>query len=122
MGGTCSASPATRQEGRDMVGALLLRGMLVGVVAGILSFGFLKLVGEPPIERAIAFESQLDAAKSHDAHDHGAAATRADPEPELVSRGVQSGIGLFTRVLIYSPAFCGLFALGLAVAYGRACP
>jgi hypothetical protein len=46
-----------------MVGALLLRGMLVGIVAGALSFGFLKIAGEPSIDRAIAFEEQLDIAK-----------------------------------------------------------
>jgi hypothetical protein len=47
-----------------MAGTLLLRGMLVGIVAGILCFGFLKIVGEPQVDRAIAFESQLDEAKA----------------------------------------------------------
>ncbi len=47
-----------------MVGSLLLRGMLVGIVAGILCFGFLKVVGEPQVDRAIAFETRLDAAKA----------------------------------------------------------
>ena len=60
-----------------MVGVLLLRGMLVGVVAGILCFGFLKIAGEPSVDRAIAFETQLEEAKAHaDAHSHGAAAPR----------------------------------------------
>ena len=45
-----------------MVGALLTRGMLVGILAGISSFGFLKLVGEPPVDRAIAFEPAMDEA------------------------------------------------------------
>jgi hypothetical protein len=96
-----------------MVGALLLRGMLVGLVGGVLCFGFLRFAGEPPIERAIAFEQALDAAKPHgDAH--GAAA-----EPELVSRATQSGIGLLTGVAVYGAALGGLFALAFAVAYGR---
>jgi hypothetical protein len=30
-----------------MTGKLLVRGMLLGLVAGLLSFGFLKLAGEP---------------------------------------------------------------------------
>jgi Probable cobalt transporter subunit (CbtA) len=99
-----------------MVGALLLRGMMVGVVAGILSFGFLKIVGEPPINRAIAFEAQHDVANAHAAaQSNGAAIT----EPELVSRTVQSGIGLLTGVVVYSAAFGGLFALAFALAYGR---
>jgi predicted cobalt transporter CbtA len=97
-----------------MGGTLLLRGMLVGIVAGILCFGFLKVFGEPQVDRAIAFESAMDAAK---AHAPGAAA--AVEEPELVSRPVQAGWGLFTGVAVYSAAFGGLFALAFAFAYGR---
>ena len=33
-----------------MVRTLLVRGMLVGVLAAILSFAFLKLAGEPAVE------------------------------------------------------------------------
>jgi hypothetical protein len=44
-----------------MAGTLLLRGMLIGIVAGLLCFSFLKIVGEPEVDRAIAFETQLDA-------------------------------------------------------------
>jgi hypothetical protein len=106
-----------------MGGTLLLRGMLVGIVAGILCFGFLKAFGEPQVDRAIAFESQMDAAKD-------AAKIQADlakgivtpkevPEPELVSRPTQAGIGLFTGVAVYSAAFGGLFALAFGFAYGR---
>ena len=47
-----------------MAGTLLLRGMLVGIVAGLLCFGFLKIVGEPQVDRAIAFETQLDQARA----------------------------------------------------------
>ena len=96
-----------------MVGTLLLRGMLVGVLAGIMCFGFLKVFGEPQVDRAIAFETQMDAAKAHDS-------PQAEPEPELVSRPVQAGLGLFTGVSVYSAAFGGLFALAFAFVYGRA--
>jgi predicted cobalt transporter CbtA len=103
-----------------MVGALLLRGMLVGVLAGLLCFGFLKIAGEPSVDRAIAFESQLEEAKAHaKAHSHGTEAPKEEPYPELVSRGVQAGIGLFTGVAVYSAAFGGLFALAFAFFYGR---
>jgi len=106
-----------------MVGALLLRGMLVGVLAGILGFAFLKIAGEPPVERAIAFETRLDeakaAAEAQALAAKGIAAPEQQPEPELVSRKVQAGIGLFTGVVVYSAAFGGLFALGLTSAYGR---
>ena len=103
-----------------MVGALLLRGMLAGVVAGLLCFGFLKIAGEPPVDKAIAFETALDAAKSHAAaHLHGAPGPNEEPQPELVSRETQAGIGLFTGIMVYSAAFGGLFALAYAMAYGR---
>ncbi len=39
-----------------MTGRLLVRGMLVGLLAGILAFGFAKVFGEPQIDKAIAFE------------------------------------------------------------------
>jgi hypothetical protein len=104
-----------------MVGALLTRGMLVGILAGILSFGFLKLVGEPPVDRAIAFETAMDEAKDKARADEAGAKGMTMPkeEPELVSRSVQSGIGLFTGVTVYNTAFGGLFALAFAFAYRR---
>lgn len=106
-----------------MVGKLLARGMLVGLVAGLLSFGFLKIVGEPMVDRAIAFESAMDDAKAQakvdEAKAKGVVLPKEEPEPELVSREVQSGIGLLTGVMVYSAAFGGLFALVFALAYGR---
>jgi predicted cobalt transporter CbtA len=117
-----------------MVRTFLVRGMLVGIVAGLLSFAFLKVYGEPQVDRAVAFESQQEEAKAaaHKAegHNHGSAphdrASEAHThmaehdEPELVSRSVQAGLGLFVAVLVYSAAFGGLFGLAFAFAYGRA--
>ena len=106
-----------------MTRELLVRGMLVGLVAGLLSFGFLKVFGEPQVDRAIAFESQMDEAKAQAAAQVEAAKghvmAKEEPEPELVSRPVQAGIGLFTGVAVYSAAFGGLFALAFAFVYGR---
>jgi predicted cobalt transporter CbtA len=106
-----------------MVGILLTRGMLIGFVAGLLCFGFLKLVGEPQVDRAIAFETAMDEAKekaeAESAKAKGMAMPKEDPEPELVSRSVQAGLGLFTGVVIYNAAFGGLFALVFALAYRR---
>ena len=90
-----------------MVGKLLLRGMLVGLVAGILAFAFARVYGEPQIDKAIAFEEQQ------------AQAAGEAPEPELVSRFTQAGIGLATGVLIYGAALGGLFALVFSFVYGR---
>ena len=106
-----------------MVGKLLLRGMLVGLVAGLLTFGFLKVFGEPQVDRAIALEAQLDEAKAKAAADEATAkglpVPPADAEEELVSRTTQAGIGLFTGVMVYCTAFGGLFALVFALVYGR---
>lgn len=90
-----------------MVGKLLLRGMLVGIAAALLSSGFAELFAEPSVDRAIAFEAQMEAAKGE------------APEEELVSRDVQSSIGLLTGTVIYGAAVGGLFALVFAYAYGR---
>ncbi len=100
-----------------MVRILLIRGMLVGLLAGLLVFGFGKFFGEPPVDRAISFETALDQARAK------AEAAKGLPvveEPELVSRRVQAGWGLFTGVMVYATAFGGLFALVFAAAHGRA--
>jgi hypothetical protein len=106
-----------------MAGTLLLRGMLCGIVAGLLCFSFLRIVGEPQVDRAIAFETQLDEAKARAEAQaliaKGLPAPKEEPEPELVSRRVQAGIGLFTGVMVYNVAFGGLFALAFGLAYGR---
>lgn len=99
-----------------MVRTLLVRGMLVGILAGLLSFGFLKLYGEPQVDRAISFETQMDLAKEAAERAKGVAVAE---QPELVSRKVQAGLGLFTAVMVYCTAFGGLFGLAFAFAYGR---
>ncbi|CAB3790691.1 CbtA family protein [Paraburkholderia caffeinilytica] len=91
-----------------MVGKLLVRGMLAGIAAGLLTFGFARLVGEPQVDQAISFEEKAEAAKGE------------APEPELVSRDTQAGLGLLTGVVTYGAAFGGLFSLVFAYAYGRA--
>jgi predicted cobalt transporter CbtA len=91
-----------------MVGKLLVRGMLAGIAAGLLTFGLARVVGEPQVDQAISFEEKTDAAKGE------------APEPELVSRGTQAGLGLFTGVVVYGAAVGGLFSLTFAYLYGRA--
>lgn len=90
-----------------MVGSLLLRGMIVGLLAGLLAFGFARVFGEPAVDYAIGFEGQR------------AAAAGEMPEPEIVSRATQAGIGLLTGILVYGAAIGGLCALAFAVAHGR---
>src|SRR2546430_1805232 len=105
--GTCSASPATDGGGTVVMSAraLLVRGMLVGVVAGLLALLFGRLFGEPPIDAAIAYE-----------YAHTPA---GDSDPELVSRTVQSTLGLGVAVVVYGAALGGIFALAFAFVYGR---
>jgi len=93
-----------------MTGRLLVRGMLVGLIAGLLAFGFAKVFGEPQVDRAIAFEASA-------AHSHG-----GGEEQELVSREVQAGLGLMTGVLVYSISLGGIFALVFAYSLGRIGP
>jgi len=108
-----------------VVRQLLLRGMLAGVLAGLLAFGFAKIFGEPQVDHAIAFEEQLDKTKAQStagamSMSGGMSMSNdAAPEPVLVSRVVQAGLGLFTGVVVYGAAFGGLFALVFAYAYGR---
>ncbi|WP_213991785.1 CbtA family protein [Sodalis sp. dw_96] len=91
-----------------MVGNMLMRGMLIGLVAALLAFGFARVFGEPQVNRAIAFEEKMNAAKGE------------APEPVLVSRGVQSSVGLLTGIIGYGVGIGGLFSLVFAYCYGRA--
>ncbi|KMY85355.1 putative cobalt transporter CbtA [Candidatus Paraburkholderia calva] len=111
-----------------MIRNLLVRGMIAGLVAGLLGSGFAHTFGEPSIARAIAFEAthehedppalehhhdeagNASAVQSHQ-HDHG--------DEELVSRGTQAGLGLLTGVAVFGTALGGLFSLVFAFAYGR---
>jgi hypothetical protein len=91
-----------------MVGNMLMRGMLIGVVAGILSFGFLENLRGAGGDRAITFETAMDEAKDKakvDEEAKGMTMPKEGLEPELVSRPVQAGIGLFTGVTVYNTAF-----------------
>jgi predicted cobalt transporter CbtA len=91
--------------------------MLAGLLAGLLVSGFGKIFGEPSVDRAISVEWALDEAKAKAEEAKG---IHVEQGPELVSREVQSGLGLFTGVMVYSTAFGGLFALVFAIADRRA--
>ena len=96
-----------------MVGNLLLRGMLVGVIAGLIAFAFARTFGEPQVDLAIAFEEQVSKAEAQ------VQGKVEESEPELVSRETQAGLGLLTGILVYGAAIGGLFALVFACLYGR---
>jgi uncharacterized membrane protein YidH (DUF202 family) len=90
--------------------ALLIRGMLAGLAGGIVSFAVARLIGEPAVGAAIAFEQQR------------AAAAGAGRYVEMVSRDIQGSLGLLAAVAVYGIALGGLYALVFAAVYGRARP
>lgn len=100
-----------------MARTLLIRGMIVGLVAGLLLFAVARVWGEPQVDRAIAFESAMDAAQARAAALAGHPVQA--PDPVLVSRPMQAGWGLFTGTMVYGTAFGGLFALVFAFIHGR---
>ena len=91
------------------VRTLLVRGMLAGVAAGLAAFVFAYVVGEPGIDASIAVEEAAAGGHSHGAE-------------ELVSRGVQSTVGLLVGMLIYAVALGGILGLVYAATRGRLGP
>lgn len=92
-----------------MVRTLLVRGMLVGLVAGLFGFAVAKTVGEAPLGRAIGYETA-----------HEAPLPPGTPaRPEMVSRTAQSTIGLLIGTVLVGISLGGVFALGFAYARGR---
>lgn len=100
-----------------MVGQLVFRGFIVGIVAGLLAFGWAKAFGEPAVAVAINFETAHHKAEVAAALEAG----KPRPPPELVifSRAVQSGIGLLTGMVVVGAGLGCFFAILFAFANGR---
>ncbi len=95
-----------------MLRTLLICGLLAGLCGGLLATGFAELAGEPAVNQAIAYEEA-----------HTPPPPPGTPaEPVLVSRDLQSTLGLLTAATVYGLALGGLFALAFAWAYGRVSP
>lgn len=90
-----------------MLRTLLIWGLIAGLCGGVLAAGTGSIVGEPALDRAIAWED----ARAH--------ATAQPHEHALVSRAVQRSAGLLAGAAIYGVALGGIFALVFAGAYGR---
>ena len=65
--------------------------MLVGIVAGLLAFGFARIFGESQVDRAIAFEDQMDRVKGE------------APGPEIVSPSAAAFIGIIVITQLLLP-------------------
>ena len=100
-----------------MVGKLIFRGFIIGILAGLLAFGWAKMFGEAPVSAAINFESEQNELKAAAAVSAGT--KPAADEPEIFTRSVQSGIGLLTGVVVIGAGLGCLFAVLFAFANGR---
>lgn len=94
-----------------MARTLLVRGMLAGLIAGLLYAVFAYLFGEPHIDAAIAYEDQVAAAAGEES---GGEAP--------VGRGIQATLGLAVAGLLYGTAVGGIFAIVHTGVYGRVWP
>lgn len=90
-----------------MARTFLIRGMICGIIVGLLVFAYAKFFGEPSVDGAIGVEDML------------AKAAGETEGPALVSRDLQSTWGLFTGVMAYSIGIGGIFSLLFAFAWGR---
>ena len=116
---TSSASPVTDMNPRSF----LVRGLLAGLVGGLLAFAVAYTVGEPQVDAAIKVE---EAAAAHEAthadkppadghtHEHD-----SDDEGTVVSRDTQSTWGLATGTLAVGITLGGVVGLASAFAAGR---
>jgi predicted cobalt transporter CbtA len=99
---TCSASPATEPGHVTSARDFLVRGLLAGLLAGIVGFGVAYVLGEPSINAAIAIEES----------GHGGA-------EETVARSLQSTLGLLTGTAVAGITLGGLVGVLSALALGR---
>lgn len=96
---------------------LILRGILVGAVAGLLAFLFARIFAEPQINRAIDYESGRDAAQA--ALDRAAGLPAGAADPDLFSRSIQANAGIGVGMIFFGMAMGALFAVAYAVCLGR---
>jgi len=102
--------------------AFLIRGLLVGLLAGFATFLVAHQVGEPQVERAIALEEAAAPAEESASHEHEegtAAHSHGDEEDTVVSRGTQRTWGLLTGSVAVGVALGGIVALISAALVGR---
>jgi hypothetical protein len=107
--------------------ALLIRGLIAGLVAGFATFLVAYTVGEPHVESAIALEDAgaAEEAPAEESHGHGDEAAgghthaQADEGGTEVSRDSQRTWGLLTGTLAIGVALGGVVALVAAGTVGR---
>lgn len=97
---------------------LIFSGLLAGAVGGLVAWIYALIFAEPLIDRAIAYEDGRAAAQ--EALDRAAGfSVPADEGGDIVSRGIQSTIGLGVGMLAFGLAMGALFAVTYTVCLGR---
>jgi hypothetical protein len=96
---------------------LLLRGVLSGAIAGVLTFLFARIFAEPQIGKAIDYEHGRDAAQ--EALDKAAGLPIGAADPDLFSRTVQADVGVGVALIAFGAAMGLLFAMAYAICLGR---
>ncbi|HEY8544164.1 MAG TPA: CbtA family protein [Acidimicrobiales bacterium] len=97
-------------------GSVILWAVLCGLVAGLVAATYLRIVGEPLVDRAIAIEEATAAASSETGGDdigHPAEEEHADDAVEI-GRPTQKGVGLFSAYALFGGA-CGLLLAAAAL-------
>lgn len=89
---------------------VIARGALAGAIAGLFAFVFGRILVEPIIGRAVAFEEARNAAE------HAGHAGMVMEEPELFTRAVQQNVGLGAGLILFGIAMGALFAVAYCVA------
>lgn len=96
---------------------LVLRGGLVGAVAGLLAYLFARILAEPQINKAIDYESGRDAAQR--LLDKAAGIPAEPAGTDVFSRTVQENVGLGVGMIFFGVAMGLLFAVVYAICLGR---
>src|SRR6478609_4646958 len=99
--------------------ALLVRGLIVGLLAGFATFLVAHQVGEPHVEAAIALEEAGPAAEPEHPHEDSTSGHTHEEDGTVVSRHHQRTWGLLTGTLVVGTALGGIVALLAAAAVGR---
>ncbi len=96
---------------------LLLRGVVVGALAGLLAFVFARIFAEPQIQAAIDYETGRDAAQA--VLDKSAGLSAGPAGADIFSRTIQANLGAVIGMIFFGVAVGALFAVAYAVCLGR---